>query len=244
MLSRISLRSSGLRHPTTKNLSPPLHHTLSSPSPRPPRGRFMRRSWGGTNRRSGVEIRACQIRWLVLGQILGIPAGAAPAPAASHAAVPGGLGAPPGITTGPCREPADREASRLRKSAARGRQSAAVERRLARRPSQRPRRIARCGSLKERHPALHSPSCSRGRKWGPCPMPHDKSGRRSVGYLGRAAWIERSDIRVRGARAPRISLTLHPGYALPRDCTNNQHHISLATRCAAGANHITSATTT
>ena len=109
MLSRISLRSSGLRHPTTKNLSPPLHHTLSSPSPRPPRGRFMRRSWSGTNRRSGVEIRACQIRWLVLRQILGIPAGAAPAPAASHAAVPGGLGAPPGITTGPCREPADRE---------------------------------------------------------------------------------------------------------------------------------------
>ena len=77
-------------------------------APRPPRGRFARRRRGGTNRalRAGVF---CLPHELCDGRrpLIPTPGRCGARASGSQARLPGGAGAPPGTTRGPCQELAD-----------------------------------------------------------------------------------------------------------------------------------------
>src|SRR5690606_35636750 len=108
--------------------------------------------------------------------------------AATH---PGGVGAPPGVTTDPCREPADAQVRggntvSLRESAARRRkENAAVERREARASRQRRAAPRKARSSVERLAALRLPRPWRGETERPrqsgettgAPAPAQQQGR-------------------------------------------------------------------
>ena len=116
-----------------KKVIPAAKSALIIHAPCSPRGAIMRRLDGGAGRRRDRRTGP-RIRQPAPGNS-GPRAGAAPALPARNRH-PGGVGAPPGGTTVPCQELADRRRKSARESAARSRkENAAAERREARRPA-------------------------------------------------------------------------------------------------------------